>query len=95
MEDFNFSAQIEGQSKPFSNMMYLSRGREATLESYFDPLVYYIEQFMITGKEHYPVERVLLANGILCAATREPSQWREARSNAPARHSLSTRCIDP
>jgi hypothetical protein len=68
VEDFNFAAQIEGQSKPFSNMMYLSRGRElATLESYFDPLVYYIEQFMITGKEQYPVERVLLANGILCA----------------------------
>jgi hypothetical protein len=68
LEDFNFGAQIEGQQKPFSNMMYLSRGRElATLESYFDPLVYYIEQFMITGKEPYPVERVLLANGILCA----------------------------
>jgi hypothetical protein len=68
VEDFNFAAQIAGQSKPFSNMMYLSRGRElATLESYFDPLVYYIELFMITGKEQYPVERVLLANGILCA----------------------------
>jgi hypothetical protein len=68
VEDFNFSAQIEGESKPFSNMMYLSRGRElATLESYFDPLVYYIERFMITGKQQYPIERVLLANGILCA----------------------------
>jgi hypothetical protein len=68
VEDFNFAAEIEGQTKPFSNMMYLSRGREAaTLESYFDPLVFYIEQFMLTGKEPYPVERVLLANGILCA----------------------------
>ena len=43
------------------------RADGATLESYFDPLAYYIEQFMITGKEPYPVERVLLANGILCA----------------------------
>ncbi len=68
LEDFNFAAQIDGQQKPFSNMMYLSRGRElATLESYFDPLVYYIEQFMMTHQEPYPVERVLLANGILCA----------------------------
>jgi hypothetical protein len=68
VEDFNFAAEIEGQPKPFSTMMYLSRKREnATLESYFDPLVYYIEQFMLTRKEQYPVERMLLANGILCA----------------------------
>jgi hypothetical protein len=68
VEDFNFAAEIQGQPKPFSAMMYLSRRREsATLESYFDPLVYYIEQLMITGKEPYPVERVLLANGLLCA----------------------------
>lgn len=67
VEDFNFAAKIEGQEKPFSTMMYLSRGRErATLESYFDPLVHYIERLMITGKEQYPIERVLLANGILC-----------------------------
>ncbi|HWB31780.1 MAG TPA: hypothetical protein VG714_01275 [Acidobacteriaceae bacterium] len=68
VEDFNFAAQLEGRDKPFSTMMYLSRGRErATLESYFDPLVHYIERFMITKKEQYPIERVLLANGILCA----------------------------
>jgi len=68
VEDFNFAAEIQGQPKPFSVMMYLSRRREsATLESYFDPLVYYIEQLMLTGKEPYPVERVLLANGLLCA----------------------------
>lgn len=68
VEDFNFAAQLEGQEKPFSTMMYLSRGRErATLESYFDPLVHYIERMMLTGKEQYPIERVLLANGILCA----------------------------
>ncbi len=29
VEDFNFSAEIAGESKPFSTMMYLSRGREA------------------------------------------------------------------
>jgi hypothetical protein len=68
VEDFNFAAEIAGQPKPFSTLMYLSRGREsATLESYFDPLVHYIEQFMLTHKEPYPVERVLLSTGMLCA----------------------------
>jgi hypothetical protein len=68
VEDFNFAATIQGQEKPFSLMMYLSRGRElATLESYFDPIVYYIEQMMYTHKEPYPPERVLLATGLLCA----------------------------
>jgi hypothetical protein len=68
VEDFNFAAAIEGQSQPFSTMMYLShRTQLATLESYFSPLVHYIEQFMLTGKEPYPVERVLLATGLVCA----------------------------
>jgi hypothetical protein len=67
IEDFNFAASIEGQAKPFSTMMYLShRTQLATLESYFNPLVHYIEQFMLTGKEPYPVERVLLATGLVC-----------------------------
>jgi hypothetical protein len=67
VEDFNFAATIEGQAKPFSTMMYLSRGREfATLESYFDPIVHYIEQMMLTHKEPYPPERVLLSTGLLC-----------------------------
>lgn len=69
VEDFNFAATIEGEAKPFSTVMYLSRGREfATLESYFDPLVYYIEQMMLTHKEPYPPERVLLDTGLLCFA---------------------------
>jgi hypothetical protein len=67
IEDFNFAASIAGQTKPFSTMMYLShRTQLATLESYFNPLVHYIEQFMQTGKEPYPVERVLLATGLVC-----------------------------
>jgi hypothetical protein len=49
-------------------MMYLShRAQAAPLESYFSPLVHYIEQMMLTGKEPYPVERVLLATGLVCA----------------------------
>jgi hypothetical protein len=68
VEDFNFAAALEGQPKPFSTMMYLSKAPQlATLESYFNPLVRYIEQLMQTGKEPYPVERVLLATGLVCA----------------------------
>lgn len=68
VEDFSFAAEIEGQPRPFSTMMYLSHGTQlATLESYFDPLVHYVEQFIQTGKEPYPVERVLLATGLVCA----------------------------
>ncbi len=68
VQDFNFAAAIEGQPKPFSTMMYLSKEAEAaTIESYFNPLVHFIEQFMQTGKEPYPVERVLLCTGLVCA----------------------------
>jgi len=68
VEDFTFAAEIEGQLRPFSTLMYLSHFTQgATLESYFSPLVHYIEQMMATGKEPYPVERVLLATGMVCA----------------------------
>lgn len=68
VQDFTFAAAIEGQPKPFSTLLYLSKSAHAaTIESYFNPLVHYIEQMMITGKEPYPVERVLLATGLVCA----------------------------
>jgi len=68
VQDFTFAAAIEGQPKPFSTLMYLSKqAHAATIESYFNPLVHYIEQMMVTGKEPYPVERVLLATGLVCA----------------------------
>jgi hypothetical protein len=68
VEDFTFAADIEGRPKPFSTLLYLShRTQNATLESYFNPLVHFIEQMMLTGKEPYPVERVLLATGLVCA----------------------------
>jgi hypothetical protein len=66
--DFNFAAAIEGQRRPLSTQMYASRLAEgATLENYFNPLVHYIEQMILTRKEPYPVERTLLTTGLLCA----------------------------
>jgi hypothetical protein len=68
LADFNFAASIEGQASPISMQMYASRAAEgATLENYFSPLVHYIEQMMLTGKEPYPAERTLLTTGLLCA----------------------------
>jgi hypothetical protein len=68
LADFNFAADIEGQTYPISTQMYASRAAEgATLENYFSPLVHYIEQMMLTGKEPYPAERTLLTTGLLCA----------------------------
>src|SRR5260370_1787032 len=68
VEDFNFAAAIEGQPKPFSTMMYLAKAAQlATLESYFNPLVHYIEQFMQTGQEPYPAERLIPATSLHCA----------------------------
>jgi hypothetical protein len=68
LADFNFAATIEGQTYPISTQMYASRAAEgATLENYFSPLVHYIEQMMLTGKEPYPAERTLLTTGLLCA----------------------------
>ena len=68
VEDFNFAASVEGYAHPLSTLMYLSRRNHGeTLESYFDPLVHYIEQMMLTGKEPCPVERTLLTTGLLCA----------------------------
>jgi hypothetical protein len=66
--DFTFAAQIEGQSKPFSTLMYLSDvGPRTTIPSHFSPLVHHAEQMFLTGKTQYPIERTLLTSGLLIA----------------------------
>jgi hypothetical protein len=68
LQDFNFAAEIQGQARLFSAQVYASRELEAaTLENYFNPLVHYIEQMMLTGKEPYPAERTLLTTGLVSA----------------------------
>ena len=54
-----------GKSTMVSTLMYLPAPPGA---SFFNPLVLRIEDFFKTGKSPYPVERTLLAGGILDAA---------------------------
>jgi hypothetical protein len=68
VQDFNFAATIEGHAQPMSTMMYLSKEAfNATDKSYFTALAHYIEQFFLTGREPYPVERTLLTSGLVIA----------------------------
>ena len=61
------------------------------------PLVHFIEQFMQTGKEPYPVERVLLSSGLTCAGVDSLFQGQQrlqtpqlAIQYQPAKSSLRT-----
>lgn len=65
VEDFNFAAQLEGRSEPFSTQMYLPMPpARTTLANFFSPLVNNFEQMYLTRKETYPLERNLLTTGL-------------------------------
>lgn len=68
LRDFNFAAEIEGQSQPFSTQMYLAMpdGR-TTLADFFSPLVHNAELMFLTGEAQYPIERTLLTSGLVIA----------------------------
>jgi hypothetical protein len=69
VRDFNFSAQLEGESRPWSTQMYLPMpdGR-TTLASFFSPLTNNMEKMFLTGKTAYPLERTLLTTGLTAFA---------------------------
>jgi hypothetical protein len=68
VKDFTFAAQIAGQSKPFSTLMYLADvGPYFTVPSHFSPLVHEAELMFLTGNAQYPIERTLLTSGLLIA----------------------------
>jgi hypothetical protein len=65
LRDFNFAARLESPSTIFSTQMYLPMpdGR-TTLATFFNPLVFHMEQLFLTGRTDYPIERTLLTTGL-------------------------------
>src|SRR5690606_40696217 len=62
VRDFTYAIDIDGMDKPFSVLMRLQAGKP---HHHIGCLVRNIEQMFETGKPPYPVERTMLASGIL------------------------------
>ncbi|MEE2659478.1 MAG: hypothetical protein VX733_13310 [Candidatus Latescibacterota bacterium] len=68
VQDFNFAARLEGQSKPLSTQMYLPMPpARTTLANFFSPQVNNVEKMFLSGEASYPVERTLLTTGLVAA----------------------------
>jgi hypothetical protein len=72
--DITFAARLKGQVEPFSTLMLLGADHD-TQPHNFDPLVWHIEQLIISGKPPFPVERTLLTTGLVAAGVE--SLWRQ------------------
>jgi len=64
--DITFAARLKGQPELFSTLMFLGPTAD-TQPHNFDPLVWHIEQFVLSGKSALPLERTLLTTGLVCA----------------------------
>lgn len=62
VQDFTVAVELEGESKPFSTLMYLQERRP---HHHFGCLVKNIEKMFETGQAPYPVERTMLTSGML------------------------------
>jgi hypothetical protein len=61
IDDMMFAARISGEARPLATRFDLTR----RALPHFDGLVDFIEQFFVTGRPLYPVERTLLTTGVL------------------------------
>jgi hypothetical protein len=64
--DLTFAVRVKGQPEPVSMLAYLGGGG-TTQPFNFDSLVWYIEQFLHTHQLPHPIERTLLATGLVTA----------------------------
>ena len=65
--DLTAAVRLKGDPKPQSTLFQLPAPPGAR---FFDPLTYWIEQFLETGQTPYPVERTLLTSTMLDFAMR-------------------------
>lgn len=72
--DYCFAGQIKGRSAPVSTCFYI----EMYLHNHWGFMVRNFEQLVLTGREPNPIERTLLANGIMLAgleSRRQGGKW--------------------
>ncbi len=74
--DITFAARLKDTDDLLSTQAYLGGSRD-TQPHNFDPLVWYIEQFLRTGKSAIPVERTLLTTGLVAAGVE--SLWQKSQ----------------
>ncbi len=69
IRDFNYAGLRADNGETISCQMYLPMpGHGASTADFFHPLVRHIEDFILTGRPPYPIDRTLLCSGMTAAA---------------------------
>lgn len=69
IRDFNYAGRRADTGETISCQMYLPMpGHGATTADFFHPLVRHIEDFVLTNRPPFPIERTLLSSGMTLAA---------------------------
>ncbi|MCX6625037.1 MAG: hypothetical protein NTY38_29045 [Acidobacteria bacterium] len=74
IQAFSVACTVEGRKEPLSTEFWLQPKR---WYGHFGNLAHYVEQFVVSGREPYPVERTLLTSGTLAALM--DSSWRKGK----------------
>lgn len=75
IRDFNYAGLNSETGEILSCQMYLPMpSHGSTTADFFNPLTYYIEDLVNTGKAAYPVERTLLTSGMVIASVQSLRQ---------------------
>ena len=81
IRDFNYAGYLSDQKTILSCQMYLPMpDRGSTTADFFNPLVRYIEDMVITGQVPYPVERTLLTSGMVIAGVESLHRGEEVQT---------------